>query len=88
MWLLNSKTLELEQFFEADAPSYAILSHRWGKEEVTFQEMQLKQVVHKSGYQKIKGCCSQAAADQLDYVWVDTCWSVFGLQKAGTFADM
>jgi hypothetical protein len=35
MRLLNIKTLKLEWFHSADvAPSYAILSHRWGDEEV------------------------------------------------------
>ena len=74
MWLLHTKTLQLEQFFETEAPSYVILSHTWQKEEVTFQEMQSKQALNKIGYQKIKGCCSRAVQDGYEYAWVDTCW--------------
>ncbi|OIW23836.1 HET-domain-containing protein [Coniochaeta ligniaria NRRL 30616] len=38
MRLINTKTLILEEFFERDIPVYAILSHTWGPEEVTFQD--------------------------------------------------
>ncbi|KXH61821.1 hypothetical protein CSAL01_08587 [Colletotrichum salicis] len=38
MWLINVNTLELEEFIEPDFP-YAILSHTWGSEEVSFQEL-------------------------------------------------
>jgi hypothetical protein len=76
MWLLNTHTIELEQFFEARAPPYAILSHTWGEDEVTFQEMQANEASTetKSGYKKLWGCCVQAAQDGFDYAWVDTCW--------------
>ncbi|KAF9881118.1 hypothetical protein CkaCkLH20_01268 [Colletotrichum karsti] len=39
MRLVNVYTLELEEFFDADIPEYAILSHTWGKDEVTFQDL-------------------------------------------------
>jgi len=41
MRLLNIKTLRLEWFHSADdAPSYAILSHRWEDEEVLFEDVE------------------------------------------------
>lgn len=41
MRLLNIKTLKLEWFHSADdAPSYAILSHRWEDEEVLFEDVE------------------------------------------------
>lgn len=40
MWLLNTKTLELREFFDRGRPSYAILSHTWGGEEVSLVEFQ------------------------------------------------
>ncbi|KAF9885268.1 hypothetical protein FE257_013066 [Aspergillus nanangensis] len=40
MHLLNAKTRRLEEFFESEAPPYAILSHTWGKDEVSFQDIQ------------------------------------------------
>ena len=38
MRLLNSNTLEFEEFFESDRPKYGILSHRWGKEECDLKD--------------------------------------------------
>ena len=29
----------LTEFFESDIPKYAILSHRWGAEEITFEDL-------------------------------------------------
>jgi hypothetical protein len=40
MRLLNTTTLKLTQF-SRDVPPYAILSHTWGDEEVTFQDIDL-----------------------------------------------
>ncbi|KAK8874734.1 Vegetative incompatibility protein HET-E-1 [Apiospora arundinis] len=39
MRLLYIETLELQEFNESDVPDYAILSHTWGKEEVSFEDM-------------------------------------------------
>jgi hypothetical protein len=48
MRLLNIKTLKLEWFHSADvAPSYAILSHRWGDEEVLFDDIEEKPETRK-----------------------------------------
>lgn len=74
MHLINTKTLQLEEF-KAEAPLYAILSHTWEEDEVDFQEFCSGQGINKAGYQKITGCCRQAARDGYQYVWVDTCWS-------------
>lgn len=40
MRLIDTKMLKLVEVFEHDAEPYAILSHTWGAEEVSFQEMQ------------------------------------------------
>ena len=79
MRLLNTKKLVLEDFFEDATPAYAILSHTWETDEVTYQNMQL--VMQKKvnpqdfrlGYTKIQQCCNQAVKDGYDYVWIDTC---------------
>ncbi|KAK3382085.1 heterokaryon incompatibility protein-domain-containing protein [Lasiosphaeria ovina] len=39
MRLINVSTLEIQEFYGADIPPYAILSHRWGRDEVTLPEM-------------------------------------------------
>lgn len=64
-----------EEFADSrQAPAYAVLSHQWGVEEVTFQDMyHLKRAKAKAGYSKIQQTCRQAAGDGLRYVWVDTC---------------
>ncbi|KAM7224600.1 vegetative incompatibility protein HET-E-1 [Rhypophila decipiens] len=40
MRLLNVTTLELEEFHGTDIPKYAILSHTWGRQELTMAELQ------------------------------------------------
>lgn len=61
----------------SDVPAYAILSHTWEKEEVTFQDMEASadksNTVSKAGWKKIQFCAKQAAADGLQYFWIDTC---------------
>ena len=54
-------------------PKYAILSHTWGKEEVSFQDFQSPTAKCMVGHSKIIGCCDEARAAGLTYVWIDTC---------------
>ncbi len=54
-------------------PPYAILSHTWGDEEVTLQDLFYGPAKNLKGYQKILFCGNQAAKDGLEYFWVDTC---------------
>ena len=56
-----------------DVPAYAILSHTWGKEEVLHEDIQVGADMSKTGWRKIQFCAKQAAADGLEYFWVDTC---------------
>ncbi|KAH7926852.1 HET-domain-containing protein [Leucogyrophana mollusca] len=67
MRLLDTKSLKLEE--PRYVQEYAVLSHVWGDEEVSFHD------INKSlkGYQKIKRACAQAAKDGYQYLWVDTC---------------
>jgi hypothetical protein len=75
MRLINIVTLKLEEFFDDEIPKYAILSHTWGEEEVTFQDITSapSHYQSKAGYLKILGTCSQAKIHGLSYAWVDTC---------------
>jgi hypothetical protein len=63
----------LTEFFESDIPKYAILSHRWGAEEVTFADLINSTGKSKAGYSKIRFCGEQAKCNGLQYFWVDTC---------------
>ncbi|KAF3058217.1 Vegetative incompatibility protein HET-E-1 [Daldinia childiae] len=76
MRLLSSSSGEMKFFpSRADIPPYAILSHTWGEEEVSFQDWQgeREKVKKMKGFRKIEYCCQQAVEDGLDWVWVDTC---------------
>ena len=77
MWLIHNSTLQLEQSPEDyrahGKHRYAILSHRWQDEEVTFAEMSSDMCSKRKGYRKIQRCCEMAKAAGLDYSWVDTC---------------
>ncbi|KAH7020794.1 heterokaryon incompatibility protein-domain-containing protein [Microdochium trichocladiopsis] len=61
-------------FPDNKVPPYAILSHTWGDEEVTFADLISGRAHHRLGYKKIVFCGEQAAAhDALEYFWVDSC---------------
>jgi hypothetical protein len=75
MWLLSTSTLDLHYFQDVGAVPYAILSHTWEEEEVSFQEMRANdRAKREKGYKKIEKCCQQARVDGYEYAWVDTCW--------------
>jgi hypothetical protein len=90
MWLLRTDKLDslgLVEFPEEWAPTYAILSHTWGKEEVTFQDIQALgrskwsravsqtrfAIQAKNGFVKIQRAADLAAKHGYGYIWVDTC---------------
>jgi hypothetical protein len=68
MRLLNTSTIQFEEFPGDDLPHYAILSHTWGEEEVSFQDMQNGDGKDKAGHAKIKTCCALAARE-----WLEVC---------------
>ena len=67
MRLINSRNLELRDFINERTPSYAILSHTWEAEEVSFAEWneiqanpeaeRARKLREKSGYIKIAKFC-------------------------------
>lgn len=88
MWLINTATLQLVNFFtypptpptvshHSPLPhKFAILSHMWSQdasEEVTFQDMMKSQGETKPGYEKIRKTCEIALDSEIEWVWVDTC---------------
>jgi hypothetical protein len=68
----NDGKFSLTEFYD-DIPRYAILSHTWGPEEVTFRDMTDGNGTSKTGFDKIRFCGEQARRDDLQYFWVDTC---------------
>jgi hypothetical protein len=74
MRLINVDTLELKDFGFSTRPPYAILSHTWEEDEVTWQDFQdLEMAKAKSGFFKIECLCKQARLDGLGWAWIDTC---------------
>jgi ankyrin repeat protein len=72
MRLLNTTTRRLETF--STPPLYAVLSHRWSAEEISFQDIHDGRAeIKETGYAKIRNTCSIAAAGGIDYIWIDTC---------------
>ncbi|KKY13785.1 putative het domain-containing protein [Diplodia seriata] len=76
MRLLDTSTLALH-YFAADPPPYAILSHTWGDEEVSFQEWQARDgdpsIEAKDGFRKVESFCRKASKDGYQWGWADTC---------------
>lgn len=86
MWLINTTTLELHSFLDADsAPDYAILSHTWGDEEMNYKDFRKKRNCVGAGYRKIEECCRFAREfsrgragfrerrdETFEWVWIDT----------------
>ncbi|KAL7921338.1 heterokaryon incompatibility domain-containing protein [Trichoderma austrokoningii] len=84
MRLLSTKTLEFCEFLGTDIPRYAILSHRWERDEMSYQDMMKEMERNNSwpsptessprqGYRKISEFRRLALQDGYEYIWVDTC---------------
>jgi hypothetical protein len=66
--------ISLVQFRDDNVPRYAILSHTWTEgKEITFHDFVSNTGQDSAGYEKIRFCVNQAAADGIEYSWVDTC---------------
>ncbi|KAI0645383.1 heterokaryon incompatibility protein-domain-containing protein [Trametes meyenii] len=85
MWLLSTDRAELH-FFAAESNvtsqgGYAILSHVWGPNEQTFQDLNmLSAQCERTGENprdfvcaKIRDCCILAERHGFKWVWIDTC---------------
>lgn len=81
-----SGRLVLTNFRRKIIPPYAILSHRWGDSEILFEEIGNGTYKDKGSYRKLEFCAKQAAQDELQYFWIDTCcidkWNLDELSNA------
>ncbi|KAI0173833.1 heterokaryon incompatibility protein-domain-containing protein [Pestalotiopsis sp. NC0098] len=73
MRLIDCHTRRMVEFTGEDIPPYAILSHTWGKKEVTYKDFGTKEVTSWAGWQKIRRTCKAALSEGIQYAWVDTC---------------
>ncbi|KAK7212400.1 hypothetical protein V2G26_019578 [Clonostachys chloroleuca] len=72
MRLISTSTYTLREFRDGEIPRHAILSHVWGEEEVTLQDVVGSHAKGKQGYEKLRGFCSVAAANGFEYAWIDS----------------
>lgn len=76
MWLINTKTLGLEYFaVPENTPPYAVLSHTWGNDELSFAEfksLNSAATSRRRGFRKIYQTCALAQQSGIPYAWVDT----------------
>lgn len=71
--LINVQSLELESF-DRQPPRYAILSHRWNKDEIDHNDINNAQATsHKPGWEKLKRFCELAQSLGYSHAWLDTC---------------
>ncbi|KAK5465363.1 hypothetical protein LTS15_001926 [Exophiala xenobiotica] len=73
MHLLNTATVQLEEFVSTEGVEYAILPHRWEHGEVSLQQLVARDFHDKLGYDKIRCFCLLAAENGYQHAWVDTC---------------
>ncbi|RYN85703.1 hypothetical protein AA0119_g13198 [Alternaria tenuissima] len=79
--------LVLTDFCGKTIPPYAILSHRWSDAEILIEDISNGTYKEKGeGYRKLEFCANQAAQDELQYFWIDTCcidkWNLRERSKA------
>ncbi|EIW79058.1 HET-domain-containing protein, partial [Coniophora puteana RWD-64-598 SS2] len=52
---------------------YAILSHRWSDDELSFQDFGQERSLQSTGWAKIVSFCTEAARQGMCFAWIDTC---------------
>ena len=73
MRLINTSTMKMEEFVSSANHVYAVLSHTWGEEEVSFRQYLTPEARLMAGYRKIEHSCALALRSRLPYLWIDTC---------------
>jgi len=61
MRLINVHTLGMEEFFDNKIPPYAILSHCWGENEVSYKDFKKGRNREGAGWRKIEEVCTFVA---------------------------
>ena len=74
----RAKVLE---FGDDEVTEYTILSHRWNRQEVDYNEIvelvkvdeERSEICRRDGYRKILQSCERAKQDGYKWLWADTC---------------
>lgn len=73
MRLLHTSKLELKEFIDSETPEYAILSHTWDDEEISFQDFYADTQRRRNSWSKIINSCRVVAEQGWEWLWIDTC---------------
>jgi len=77
MRLLNTASLEFEEFFGEvgnGIPHYAILSHTWGPDEVSYRDyVDGVGPSRRLGWAKVQDATKLANEEGFQHLWIDTC---------------
>lgn len=78
MRLLNATTYTFREFRQRESrPQYAILSHRWFDEEITYATLNPSELQDGDSrspqLDKIRNTCHVAREERLEWVWIDSC---------------
>jgi len=73
MRLLHTNELYLKDFIGDKVPPYVVLSHTWGDEEITLDDIKSGTASLRKSYDKLRGACTQATRDGFEWLWIDTC---------------
>ncbi|KAH7070394.1 heterokaryon incompatibility protein-domain-containing protein [Paraphoma chrysanthemicola] len=73
MRLIDTSTGILKEFIGSNVPTYAILSHTWEDDEITYKDYIKGRNQLRKGYEKITQTCRLARENDIAYAWIDTC---------------
>ena len=75
MRLLNTESLELEEFRDDSIPPYVAASHRWLSDEAIFQDVRDRRNTECGGYHKVKAFATYVrdSMPHIKWLWIDTC---------------
>lgn len=76
MRLINTSSYKFKEFYRPHEVDYAIISHRWSEDELTYQEfIQTRflpsQRPQRNGWIKIEEGCRIAQASDIQWLWID-----------------
>ncbi|KAL5385399.1 hypothetical protein DPSP01_004856 [Paraphaeosphaeria sporulosa] len=73
MRLIDVRDGSFKEFIGSQIPEYAILSHTWEDEEVSYKDVIDNVHKRKKSFAKIEATCAIAASQGIGWAWVDTC---------------
>ena len=73
MYLIDLKNVQLKKSSPQRKDRYAILSHRWTKREVEYQNISSSNFRWRSTSRKFRGAIEKARQDKFKFLWIDSC---------------